>query len=166
MIISKFFDDDDNALLKGIQHDSYGHSLDLLYRVAKEQYIIADLILQTNHPNISLLTEVKAFDHRTLQDTHDTLAAVFRYRNQNLEQLELFDRAGDESSRYLRLWSDWLRSELSSLKSESAFIRNIVEAVIYSNKDKGYAAEDRLQRFLFSYYEVNEWSCKQRLCNK
>lgn len=165
MIIGKSFENDDNDLLKCIQHDSYDHNLVLLFEVAREQYIIADLILQTNHPNISLLTKVNAFDHRTLQNAHDILAIVFRHRNQNLEQLELFDSAGNESSRYLRLWSDWLRSELSSLKSEPAFVRNVIEAVIYSNKDKGYAAEDRLQRFLYCHYEVNEWSCKQIHCD-
>lgn len=157
MIVGDSFQNDNNELLKKVQEESYGTNLSLIFSVAKKQYINANLILQVNHPNIPLLTKINSFDHRVLQAAHDTIAAAFRYKNQNIKQLNLFDNINDESSEYIKLWEGWLYNELSVLKESADFVRNVIEAVIHSNEEQGYAAEDRLHGFLADYYSVEDW---------
>jgi len=158
VIIGKSFKNDINESLKNIQHEFYDRSLSLILAVAKNQYIIADSILQAGHPNIPLLDKINSFDHRTLQDTHDIMAAVFRYRHQKSGQSNLFDSPEDEPIEYQKLWCDWLNDELSSLKDNASFVRNVIEAVVHSNKDEGYAAEGNLYEFLVGYYSIEEWN--------
>ena len=158
MIIINRFENDNNEVQKNVQVKSYGQSLSLIFDVAKKQYITADSILQANHPNIPLLNRINSFDHRVLQAAHDTIATAFRYKNQNIKQLNLFDKVKDESNEYMKLWEDWLCNELSVLKENANFVRNVIEAVIHSNEEKGYAAEDRLHEFLVDYYSIKEWS--------
>lgn len=157
MIVGDSFQNDNNELLKNVQEESYGTNLSLIFSVAKKQYINANLILQVNHSNIPLLTKINSFDHRVLQAAHDTIAAAFRYKNQNIKQLNLFDNINDESSEYNKLWSEWIYNELSNLKDNATFVRNVIEALIHSNKEQGYAAEDRLHEFLADYYSVEDW---------
>lgn len=156
MIVGNRFENDNNEVLKNVQVKSYGQSLSLIFDVAKKQYITADSILQANHPNIPLLNKINSFDHRVLQAAHDTIAAAFRYKNQSIKQLCLFDRVNDESNEYMKLWEDWLCNELSVLKENANFVRNVIEAVIHSNEEKGYAAEDRLHKFLADYYSIED----------
>ena len=58
----------------------------------------------------------------------------------------------------MKLWSEWIYNELSSLKDNAIFVRNVIEAVIHSNTEQGYTAEDRLHEFLVDYYSIKEWS--------
>ena len=160
MIVGNRFQNDNNELLKNIQKESYGKTLSLIFNVAKKQYIAADSILQANHPNIPLLNKINSIDHRVLQAAHDNIAAAFRYKNQNIKQLKLFNNINDESSEYIKVWSDWIYNELSSLKDNAIFVRNVIEAVIHSNTEQGYTAEDRLHEFLVDYYSIKEWGAK------
>ncbi|MCP9478738.1 hypothetical protein NNA33_12490 [Marisediminitalea aggregata] len=156
MIVGNRFENDNNEALKNVQEKSYGQSLSSMFNVAKKQYITADSILQANHPNIPLLNKINSFDHRVLQAAHDNIAAAFRYRNQNIKQLNLFDNIKDEPNEYMKLWKDWLCDELSELKENANFVRNVIEAVIHSNEEQGYAAEDRLHELLVNYYAIEE----------
>lgn len=156
MIVGNRFQNDNNELLKNIQKESYGKTLSLIFNVAKKQYMTADSILQANHPNIPLLNKINSIDHRVLQAAHDNIAAAFRFRSQDIRQLNLFDKVKDESNEYMKLWSEWIYNELSVLKENANFVRNVIEAVIHSNEEKGYAAEDRLHKFLADYYSIED----------
>jgi len=158
VIVGNRFENDNNEALKNVQEKSYGQSLTLIFNVAKKQYITADSILQANHPNIPLLNKINSIDHRVLQAAHDNIAAAFRFRSQYIRQLNLFDKVKDESNEYMKLWSEWIYNELSSLKDNAIFVRNVIEAVIHSNTEQGYTAEDRLHEFLVDYYSIKEWS--------
>ncbi|AUC88561.1 hypothetical protein CW735_10500 [Alteromonas sp. MB-3u-76] len=158
MIVGDEFQNDNNGALKNIQEKLYGQSVSVIFQVAREQYITADSILEAKHPYIPLLIKMEFFDHRVLQSAHDTIAAAFRYKNQNIKQLDLFENVKEESNEYIKFWNDWLYDELCVLKGNAIFVRNVVEAVIHSSNERGYAAEERLHEFLVDYYSTEELS--------
>ncbi|WP_334048037.1 hypothetical protein [Alteromonas gracilis] len=93
-----------------------------------------------------------------LQNAHDTIAAAFRFKNQNIKQFELFEKFKDVSDKYVKFWSDWLYDELSILKDNAIFVRNVVKAVLHRSNERGYAAEEKLHEFLVDYYSIEELS--------
>lgn len=94
LIVAPQFHDDDNKRVMRIQHASYSDTIvkwvDRLI-VRGHQYK-ASLNAQTEIG--TLLAHLERFDHRTIQDVHDHIAAAFRFRM--APSLPLFDCQGDK----------------------------------------------------------------------
>lgn len=78
MIIGNAFDGDIFEDVKLCQHDLYGQVLERIYRSAVTWYKQAERILQQD-TELGCEHPMSSFDHRTLQELHDQIAAFFRY---------------------------------------------------------------------------------------
>jgi hypothetical protein len=140
MIIGYSFLKDNNESLTAMQHDSYNHNVAAIVEAARAALIHADAILQSNLKIAEEAREIKGFDHRTLQDTHDILAMTFRYLNDDGGQLKLSETCEEQNNRYLHTWNKWLGDQLSEHAKNPLFVRSVVEAVIFSNSEMSYMA--------------------------
>ena len=74
MIVGCSFDGDWDDRLKWEQHDVYGKALGIIVRGCRDHLNLAILLLQVQWPEG--WESIPSIDHRTLQDTHDILAAA------------------------------------------------------------------------------------------
>jgi hypothetical protein len=77
------FPGDTNKLLKWVQHDLYWGMVVRLYTPPRDRYLDACRLIQTNTDLAIRLRSMECFDHRTLQDIHDLIAAWFRFTKDN-----------------------------------------------------------------------------------
>ena len=143
MIVIDEYTGDCNKHLKDVQHEMYGASVWKIFEMARKQTLFADALLMTNLASATKLREIRAFDHRVLQDAHDLLAAGFRRTHDDGGQFGIFD-ATDQDVRYIRQWNDWLQAQLVEIGRYPSIVREITTAVLYANTDAGYEAEQRL----------------------
>ncbi|MCF8131351.1 MAG: hypothetical protein K9N10_22810 [Deltaproteobacteria bacterium] len=116
----------------------------------------ADLLVGLKTELGKAVRKIDGYDHRTLQWTHDAIAAAFRYvEANNLDPLlpGIFGE-GTDKDRILDLWKRFCHDEVESiLHEEPSFARLVLEAAVYANPDKrGMAAEDALYEILNNRY--------------
>ena len=110
MIITEVFENDQNKFLKKVEHDEYGQSIGRIFEAARSEFIHADAVLNAKLLMAEELRAVTTFDHRVLQDSHDIIAAAYRYRHDDGGQLQLGESRDTQQIRYLRQWTSWLTS--------------------------------------------------------
>lgn len=157
MIIAHAYKSDNNKLLKDAQHDLYGRHVFKIFEAAKLKLIQADSILNANFLITKKARDIDSFNHRILQNGHDIIAAAYRYRYDDGGQLKLFRRDINIQDYYKIEWARWFDEELNSLLGSSLFVRAIVEYVVFSNSNLGYAAEHSVCYFLISHYNMEVW---------
>lgn len=157
MIISSEFENDNNKLLKDIQHDMYGHTLWKIFVACRRAMIKAEAILDVRHVDTDKAREISSFDHRGLQAAHDIIASVYRYKSDDGGQLRLAESIEDQKNRYIRGWANWLDQELDDLTGIPKFAHSVIEVVVHDKTDKGYQAEEVLADILLRYYSAESW---------
>ena len=92
------------------------------------------------------------FDHRTLQDTHDTIAAWFRFARDDGGQMRLGELDQDYETRLATEWNEFLLAEVAALARIDEFARAVLMATVFANRERGYAAEKELREILRGQY--------------
>jgi hypothetical protein len=153
MSVRSLFDGDDDLQTAWEQHDVYGEALGVILRECRHFISLASDLLDTQKP-IPGIGDLKV-DHRTLQEAHDILAAVWRHRT-NSVQPELFGPIADKSSPK-QAWLSWLQDELRTWDSDPHLIRLTWSIIENQNVKIGYDAEAALSEALFNRYRDVPW---------
>ncbi|KAF0282826.1 hypothetical protein [Spiribacter roseus] len=155
MIIGNAFDGDIFEDVKHCQHDLYGQVLERIYRSAVTRYKQAERILQQD-TELGCGHPMSSFDHRTLQELHDRIAAFFSYSFGERLHPELpgLNQYKSREERITRLWLDFFDGELSRLfDNYPDIVRLVLIATAYANPDRrGSEAEETLYRFVLEAY--------------
>jgi len=152
LILGSCFPDDDNAVLKWVQHDLYGSVLYCMFGVCRERYLAAARLIGVETELAERVRERTSLDHRVLQDAHHWIAWHFRYKFDPAGQMPLpYDGLGYKE--YLaQQWSDYFPAEVRRLSEHDEFVLGVLTAVGYQNTEPGYRAEDELLAWLKSHY--------------
>ena len=170
--------------LMKMQDTMYSYIISTIFEKTKEMFIFnkyVDLYLTEDTQN--KIRQISSFDHRLIQSSHDTLAAVFRYKYLQGEfQKELFeqnnysvirdffaiqyvdtdflDKTDKEYWCYTKKWYDFVLDELKNI----SLIRALAFAVlIYSerndSKNSQKAEWNAVSVIQQKYYEI-PWEYK------
>jgi hypothetical protein len=157
MIVGYVFENDSNDNLKEIQHYRYPQSVTRIFLSCRRAMSKAEAVLGICHVDVEKAREIVNFDHRVLQDTHDIIAAAYRYKFDDGGQLKLGESIGEQSNRYLSGWVNWLEQELDELTGYRGFAHSVIESVIHENTETGYQAEYAAVDILLSHYSAEDW---------
>ncbi len=159
MIVGSRFEGDVDEEIWRRQHDVYREAVSAIREVSNRITRNAAALLGCEAK--SGWGNFDSCDHRTLQDAHDILAAVWRFRfdlRQGVLKLE------NEKKTFLPLpttpeglWLLWLRDELSSWVWEPTLVRSVQIILAHQNKPVGYVAEAKLCRDLIDRFEDVPW---------
>lgn len=155
MIFRIEFEGDDNEELKDAQNRLYGWAVRWIVDHAWEHYRYAEEVQglpeDKKLPGLEWMAKfnVSSFDHRTVQETHDILAAGYRQVHKMGEKH--WEEKGDGKA-LEDGWDSCVRSETRRWMSDPFIVRAIVTATQYANKSEGLAAERALARYLREMY--------------
>ena len=163
MIVGARFENDGNDVLQLVQHDCYRDILYYIFECAKTRFLESSNLLGVRNEIIDRLRDRTGFDHRVLQNTHDIIAARYRYLHDDGGQLSFFDNPKNKTivaqkEFYKKKWCDWFYSEVKELNTYDEFTKAVVKAVIYQNTETGYLSESVLKEFLQCHYWTNQWA--------
>ena len=135
------------------QHDVYESALRIIVPTCQEyeRFARAMLDVGTGHECVT------SVDHRTLQDAHDLLAAVWRFRWElRLRQFELpSEEVTLEEPQFGSHWLEWLGSEVRSWIRRPSLVQSVLDILHNQHSPEGYEAEARLAwEFVGVYYNV------------
>jgi hypothetical protein len=157
MWVGTEFPGDGNELLKDVQHDLYWGMVARLYIPPRDRYLDACRLVQANTDLAIRLRSMDGFDHRTLQDIHDLIAAWFRFSKDDGGQLRLGENEEAYKARLAAEWRTFFDEEVGSLSADDEFARNVLVATAFGNTDTGYAAEAQLRELLKERYAPMKW---------
>lgn len=158
MIVCASFAGDENNVLQWIQHSTYEQMIVRLFVLCRDRYLAASSLLRVEDQLSVLLRPMKSFDHRTLQDAHDRIAASFRFRFTDSFQLLLGEDDSGYKQRLEARWREYFYAEAEHLVTDDEFARSICTATAKGNKEPGYSAETWLRQFVddrYPLYDVN-----------
>ena len=156
-VVPRFDGDVDMELAKK-QHDVYGQALGIIVRQCNLYAEFARRVLDdADHPEWGT---VESFDHRTLQEAHDLLAAVWRFRN-DIRQTGMPFVDGHSLDEVQELWLDWLRNEIDRWFEYPERVRWVQLILTNQNKPSGYVAEAQLALNIINGFSDVPWG--QRL---
>lgn len=138
-------DDDENLML--LQHDCYYASLALIRKLLEDD---------VENPLSKQLPDIRSIDHRTLQGSHDILAAVFRhFHKQSLGYRTVTEKDansqigikenGTTDTEIVNEWQNWLKAWL---KSKPTIILQLSKAITFQNTNEGYEAEKLAKKLI------------------
>ncbi len=155
MIIGSRFRDDNNKEVMRLQHEVYGDALRIISGTCQKYTNLAHRIL--GDPWVSVI--IDSYDHRTLQDSHDTIAAAWCSRCLlSLRQMELaLDWKHAIAPDFQGHWLKWLEEEVRSWKDDPCLIQFVVRILENQNNPVGYRAEAYLNRALVFRYADVPW---------
>ena len=145
---------DTNQALKDVQFRLYGEMLVRLYSRPRDRYLDASRLLQIDTDLATRLRSMDSFDHRTLQDIHDLVAAWFRFSQDDGGQLRLGETDEAYLDRLANEWRAFFDEEIGRLTSDDEFVRAVLVAAAFGNTDRGYAAEAQLREILKERYRA------------
>ena len=153
VIIGEFYAGDDMDLAKR-QHDFCNEALAIMVGTCNRYTRIASTILQdTEHEESGRVT---SFDHRTIQDAHDLLAAAWRFKvSPPQTRVPFADGGADE--RDMTCWLEWLKAEVSSWIEEPRMIRLVQVILTNQNQAIGYEAETSLGSMILRRFSDVPW---------
>ncbi len=93
MIVGSCFDGDNNKTLMQMQHEIYGEMIAYMFGSARRRYQEAAMLLDVKTDLSESLIDQYSVDHRTLQRTHDLIAAYYRFKHDDGGQLQLNENA-------------------------------------------------------------------------
>lgn len=155
MFVGSRFTGDTNKVLMKIQSDMYGELLGFLYGYPRERYLSVCRLVQSNTELGTRVEAETSFDHRTLQGTHDHIAAWFRFRQREQGNRTLFETEESYRERLASEWRSFFENEVRNLSADDDFVRAVLTATAFSNPDeKGCAAERQLDKMLTELYRT------------
>ena len=154
MWVGTEFPGDTNETLKEVQFRLYGDVLGFVFGLPRRRYLDACDLVQAETELAIRLRPMIRFDHRTLQDAHDLIAAWFRFSRDNGGQLRLGETDSEYQERLAKEWWAFSQEEIAALTSDDEFTRAVVSAAGFGNTDRGYAAEARLRAYLGDRYSA------------
>lgn len=152
LFVGSEFPGDQNEVLKNVQFRVYGEMLTRLFSRARDRYLDACGVVDVETDLAVRLKEMNYFDHRTLQDAHDLIAAWFRFSGDTSGQLRLEETPEAYELRLATDWHDFFGREIGRLIESDEFTRNILTAAVFANTDRGYAAEASTRAYLKQRY--------------
>ena len=159
MIVGSYFEGDVDMEVAWKQHDVYQQALGIIVSQCNLYTEFARTLLDdADHPEWGT---VERFDHRTIQNAHDLLAAVWRFQND-------FRQAGlpfvDKNSldEVQTLWLDWLRHEITGWINSPDRVRLVQLILTYQNELPGYMAEAQLALYIINWFTDVPWNQKLR----
>ncbi len=156
MIVCQVYPNDNNKILKQVQHEHYLKLVGFLFDYVKNRFLKAANLLLHNSASIEKLKEWDSFDHRVLQEAHDIIAAKYRYQYDDGGQIDFLVSIPQEDI-YRKGWISWFHQEAQLLIDNDEFCRAIINVVIFQNNELGYSAEAQLKEFLYYHYSIEEW---------
>jgi len=81
MIVYSYFFNDNDEKLKDLQHSMYSYTISTMFEKIKNVYLdnrYANLYFSDEEKES--IKNIEGFDHQLVQDAHDKIAAVFRYK--------------------------------------------------------------------------------------
>jgi hypothetical protein len=154
MWVGTEFPGDTNKALKDVQFRLYGEMLLCLYGRPRDRYLNSCRLVQIDTDLANRLRSMDGFDHRTLQDIHDLIAAWFRFSQDDGGQLRLGETDEAYQDRLAAEWRAFFEEEVSRLSADDEIARAILAAAAFGNTDRGYAAEAQLREFLKERYRA------------
>jgi len=146
------FPGDDNQTLKDVQFRLYGEMLVRLFSRPRDRYLDASRLIQVAPDLAVRIRAMDGFDHRTLQDAHDLIAAWYRFSRDDGGQLRLGESPDDYEDRLAREWREFFEEEVDYLTGRDEFTRDVLTAAVFANTDRGHAAEAGAREFLKERY--------------
>jgi hypothetical protein len=147
MWVGTEFPGDTNKTLKGVQFGLYWELLPLLQSRPRDRYLAACRLVKIETDLATLLRSMDSFDHRTLQDAHDLIAAWFRYSQDDGGQLRLGETDETYQDRLNLEWRAFFEDEVSRLSSDDDFGRAVLVATAFGNTEKGTRPKLNCARF-------------------
>ena len=123
-----------------------------LFSHARDRYLDACRLVEVETDLALRLKEMHYFDHRTLEDAHDLIAAWFRFSGDTSGQLRLEEAPEAYELRLAKDWHDFFGREIGRLIESDEFTRNVLTAAVFANTDRGYAAEASTRAYLKQQY--------------
>lgn len=122
MFVRTVFEGDDNRELKNAQHHMYEYLIHQIFELSKQTYLLCDEVCKKlGASERQSLIDQKSYDHRTLQGTHDFIAAVYRYEKSD-GVLTLFEPNRTVIDKYFgHRYHDWESSNLSDIEMVWAY---------------------------------------------
>jgi len=154
MWVGAEFPGDTNQPLKDVQFRLYGEMLVRLYSRPRDRYLDASRLVQADTELATRLRSMDGFDHRTLQDIHDMIAAWFRFAQDDGGQLRLGETDEAYQQRLAADWRTFFEGEVGNLIADDEFTRVVLVAVAFGNTERGYAAESQLREILKERYRA------------
>lgn len=159
MWVGREFSEDDNETLKIIQHDVYSTSpiaskcIDVFVRSC-ETISQFDILYDK-------MRELKSFDHRTLQEAHDHIAAYFRFSCKELH-LPLIKDEEKYTHMLRQKWQGFYDRETSEIANVPCINQSVILILAHQNKDIGMYAETVLSYHLNGRYgKAFQEQCKR-----
>ena len=141
MMICPVFDDDEDTNLMNMQHDVYGHALNIL--IANCNHLVRFAIVVLDDKEHDVWRQIRRYDHRTLQAPHDLLAAAWRFNNDSQQGILPYSSTANDASAE-SLWLDWLWKETTTSIDHPQLVRSVQLILTNQNTPIGYAAETNL----------------------
>jgi hypothetical protein len=157
LIISRAYPSDDNDLLQNVQHALYSRHVFELFDAARQAMVWAADVLNADLLVAEKARTVERFDHRVLQDAHDIMAASFRHKCDVGERYRLPEGERDLREHYRLTWHTWFTAELETLAKSPNFVRSVVQTVLLTNTELGYAAERDVCALLIARFGMDDW---------
>lgn len=179
MFVTSAFSGDNNAKIMNAQHHMYDYLVFEIFQSAKNTFLLSDAICEKlTAEERQNLQEQTSFDHRTLQKTHDFIAAAFRY-NHSDGAISLFEPSQEEIEKHFSCsYNKWTSEGLSeieiiwALKWEEFYLKHIEiltsiqtkfpkfvygvmnASALNSNNISGRSSEVTLMLMLTQYFDV------------
>jgi len=150
MLVRSEFPGDNNRVLMGIQHATYGEMVLLLFSGPRDRYLAAAALLRIDNDLTECLRSMDGFDHRTLQLVHDRIAAFFRFSRDH--EFRLGESEGDYIERTQKAWREFFQAEVGRFSQNDEFTRAVCAATAFGTKASGVAAERWLDHFIRDSY--------------
>ncbi len=160
MIVGVFFEDDRDDALKWKQHDVYADALRIIVGTCREHVAFATSLRQVGWPE-QWQTELH-FDHRTLQDAHDILAAAWRHATSPAQTVLPLDGPPPRVTDRATNWLEWLRAEVRSWRDEPRLVALVLSILANQNQPAGYQADEELSERLCQRFPTVPWCHGQR----
>lgn len=156
MWIVPLFDDDVDMEVAEKQHDVYGQALRIIVSQCNLYAEFARRLL--NAADHAEWGTIEHFDHRTLQNAHDLLAAVWRFRHDCRQLLLPFvPTVEDPLDEAQSLWLDWLRREIAGWIEHPDLVRLVQLILTNQNKPLGNMAEAQLSLHIVDWFADVPW---------
>lgn len=141
MIVASFFEDDEDQEVAWKQHEVYGDALGIIVGTCNRHALFARAVLHdSKHDDWGTVVR---FDHRTIQNAHDLLAAAWRFEN-DLRQPKLPFEPENPLDHVQALWLEWLRKETEKWITAPWIVRSVQVILTNQNQPLGYKAEGQL----------------------
>lgn len=154
MMVGSNFPGDEDRRIKDVQFNNYSSVIGELVETARRRYIYAEELLELTGAMAAEIRKLRFFDHRTVQDTHDIIAAAYRFSRRS----ECLFDIGDPDAIAID-WFSFARKEIESLCEDPKFVRAVLHSAVYANQPLGYRGEKESRTIASSRYgEMREYT--------